>query len=383
MPELSLLELEYLLQEARRRSEVVDSAYHDIKSRQSKIREDQDKFLEEAKSSHEDVDISGDELARLTRARLDKDQESIKILTDHISDYHDKPSIPWPIRANKMSEIIEGTRDLFGDDETIVASIASGKYPLGIDNNPDITPFCTVERPEGNVFWGTSNVSFLSNALVTTAFTLLGVTLKNLKTEQRSKLFADSAVLYHVPLPDDLTVSDDYSYSYTNSYNRSIFGFIHSGYAFGGQRENSAQTRFGPEDCSSWVAKMTSCRFLYSTVHQLYAYRGTTGPDWIDKCEQELVTTKYTPVPLVEQTVPGDVYFLRAFKKDAGPSHQQAGFSGHTGILFAKDFNTRQLYTLSFNRDMPHREGFGIERFPMEPEQTETVERTVGFLRSR
>ena len=389
MPEqFSPSKVESLLYEATANSVLVRRAYEDMKRRQVKIKVEQDRLLLMLAIDSDKllVDKSGDGLARQVRARLEIDEVALKSFNTQIASSVSLSQIPFEIRNHKMLEIIQGTREFFGADESVIATLVSGKLPIGIDNNPAVTPFLMEDRPEGSNFWGTSIVSYLSNALVTLNFTAQNVCLQTLPTAARLDLFQNSALFRLSLLPKDLQVIRDYSYSYLQE-DSNYFGFIHSGYAFGGQRESKRQDDYGPEDCSSWVAKMTGSKLLYSTINQLYTFRSQVSGLWnmaeVNRDEYDVMNTLYSPVTSAEQIRPGDIYFIRTFKKEAGPSVQQEGYAGHTGILFTKDDMRRELYYLGFNRNMPNCEGFGIERSSMDPPPTEKAEKVVAFLRPR
>lgn len=187
------------------------------------------------------------------------------------------------------------------------------------------------------------------------------------------------------------------------------FGFIHGGYAFGGQRGEPVQYEFGPEDCSSivakWLHKATKGRTDYSRVnqfstsHMLHHWRAMqTGEFTIDRniytsAIQNEFTASLPSYSTVENVKAGDIYLMRTFRNSNGnPDLNHVG-SGHTGIVidYVPGDRTKVL-TFETSRDMESHNaeagvfapaGFGIAMHDASYEKKDEV-RTVRtmFLRS-
>ena len=82
-----------------------------------------------------------------------------------------------------------------------------------------------------------------------------------------------------------------------------------------------------------------------------------------------------------DDILPGDVHIVRTFDTTKN-IQDNLGCGGHTTLVLGKkDDNT--LYTLGHNRDMPVKEGFGVEEFSLNPVPTATRTQLVMFQRLR
>ena len=156
---------------------LIQSAIRDMHERQRKIKEDQDSLLNKNQIAYEDQpNISGDVLARQARDDLSNDQNYFSHFNASYTSSHQEEQnrFHYAIKTHKMSQVCEGTLDLFGEEEEAIVQIASGRLPRGISN--EINEKLPVLDPQGyeERFWGTSNVTFLSCAIASVYFTLYG-----------------------------------------------------------------------------------------------------------------------------------------------------------------------------------------------------------------
>ncbi len=156
--------------------------------------------------------------------------------------------------------------------------------------------------------------------------------------------------------------------------------FIHSGYAFGGYRNEprypyqppeSLGKLNGPEDYSSFIGKLTLEIDQMSTADLWKCYQSKQkgypkGPDW-EKSEisQQLLIKNYKVVAPNNIQV-GDIWAMRSFDTQKDPEMKGRGKGGHTVLVVDNpDKDKNEVMTLGYNRNMPENEGFGEQKFPM------------------
>ena len=152
------------------------AAVKDMQTRQLAIQAEQLALLERNKIAKESLaDISGEALVQKFKANVSEDLESITKFNDAIKRYPNPKKIPFAVRFNKMTLIIEGTRDdIFAIDDNIV-NLSEGKLPSGYSN--EITEFPKLSSGQ---FWGTSKSTFLSYSLLAMNFTINGASIKEI-----------------------------------------------------------------------------------------------------------------------------------------------------------------------------------------------------------
>jgi hypothetical protein len=117
---------------------------------------------------------------------------------------------------------------------------------------------------------------------------------------QMSQLFGtswlDSAPFVHItPLPDDFDIPCLQLSSHFFSYPQTPKALltIHNGYAFWGCRSESRYPhgkKWGPQDCSSFVAKYTNCKMLFTTFLQAKYFQEINGFQFRHLVEQDVVS---------------------------------------------------------------------------------------------
>ncbi len=137
--------------------------------------------------------------------------------------------------------------------------------------------------------------------------------------------------------------------------------YPHSGYAFGGSRNDVSGNEFVPEDCSSFVAKMTLCSIEFTTADEFECYN--PSPAWAKTPTGKAMLKMFEPTDDIQ---PGVVLCARS----------QLG--GHTTFVLGQRQNGK-LITLGCNRNMPSLEGTGIEEIVYR----DTPERRIVFLKKR
>lgn len=319
--------------------------------------------------------------------RIETDLEYIQRLNDVLKTYppgEAQGEVTWSLKTNKMELALEGAKDLILDDQAFLSMI-QGQCPSLLD--------CQTTHPvilgyEGGM-QGSSASTFLSTALIEINLTLLGedshigdLPLQIIDDTSVSHQWLDHSTLGHITAIPKFVALDglgpdfkqEFSFYFSDDLTDQGLAFVHSGYAFGGQRgENRYESDkvWGPEDCSSWVTKITQSEFDYSTFDQLFAYRLALygegkeyiHPDWIGSDKQFALQSLYTPVVIenpLEDIRPGQIFAYRDFDS---PQHQNSiGVGGHTGIVIGVT-EASKLLVLCYSRDMPDFEGFGIREY--------------------
>ena len=346
----------------------------EIRERSLQIKKEQDFLLDKNKSAYEDIiDISGEELSRLVRSDIEKDRMYIRGFTENIRLYDDKSLITKSIKQNKMDLILSETISLFGDDDAQIFKIANGKMPGGLSN-------IIYDIPKlGGEFWGSSVVSVLNNAIISTYFTLTKKTIND--------ICLDSAICHVAPLPDDFRLDYKCRYAYRSFEGINGFGYAHSGYSYGGHiGEESLYPlgkKFGPEDCDSWVAKITSSIYKFSNLDLFANYRLLTGSgsvfnNWLPLTAIGYIGCRYKPVSAAE-IQPGDIHLTRFFDI-RNNIYKTAGFGGNTAIVVEKiDENT--VSTLGYNRGPRGMGTFDLQSFPVRDIMDDNTAKITVFMR--
>lgn len=333
-----------------------------------------------------------------TLERLDQDIYYIQQLNQLLKSYPASDEmgegLTWSLKTNKMELVLSGARELIMDDEAFMA-LLEGECPPMLNN---MFQFPVILGDTDSIY-GSSEATFLSAALIAINLTLLGekTHLEDLPmqlslSDSMDTVWMDYSALSHVtPIPAfvDLNTLDqdfkaEFSYYFSDDQMQNGLSLIHSGYAFGGQRGEirfEQEKNWGPEDCSSWVAKVTNCDIDFSTIDQLFTYRlqlpgdekGLIYSDWLNSDRQLAMETIYTPVYIQNPSVdiqPGQIFAYRQFE-DANHL-EDVGVGGHTGVVLGVKENGNVI-VLCYGRDMPEYEGFGVREYSWQSDETHEV----------
>lgn len=293
-------------------------------------------------------DVDPFELQANVLKRLAQDQEFVKTISPVPATAH------WNLKTHKLAECLKGASDLitvyFYD---LITNAPISGYTIDIDFIPRLGDQTTI--------WGNSKGTFLKTALF--------LFMKELKIPVPD---VDTTALYHVtPLPETIDITSC-SFYYSDTKTPHGLVFPHSGYAFGGHRGETRYPtgkQYGPQDCSSWIQKITGCASPFSTMDQLFTYRRQADPwtyvssDW----DRQDMLALYKPVrdPQKDLT-PGAIYASRNFTADDPTMSLTAGSGGHTALVWDAVTSSGNIQTLGYNRDMPNIEGFGLQSFKWE-----------------
>jgi len=314
-----------------------------IQERTEAMRNDQLALVEELKVNADNgllADESGDSLQSRVLKYL---KYEINVMYD-LDRKNKQLHILDQIASNKMHSILSKVQEEFlTGTESALASLALGEFKP----EPSFDVTWPILRTDS--YWGSTRGVVGSAKLISVIF---ATTTKDIAN------YAETSIAHVTPelcLPQFFIESDSKFYM-TTANNIPAFGFVHGGYAYGGQRNERVRYKFGPEDCSSMVAnwldtaKKSSDEYQaathqFSTLHQLYAWRAKQKqPDgfMIDrevfhKDMEAHFEGLFQEAITADQAIGGDVYLRRNFNNVNGdPDHNSVG-SGHTGVVIGKD----------------------------------------------
>lgn len=307
------------------------------------------------------------------KAELEVISQLNKKIQEKIKEF--EGDLTWSLRTNKMELVLKGAIAFL---EKHFYDVCDGIIPEDyrfLSHTP--TVLGNQQGAKGN-----SRETFLKAALILILHKL-DISRSSLDIKGN-----ESALCHLTPLPaklklEEIPGSEKSSFIFNNlkflESERELpekeFMFVHSGYAFGGHRFEKRYPNgreFGPEDCSSGIASFLNCKAPVSTNDMLFSYRhktkdgGFIEKDWTNGKECASLQDLWDPVIVKDPTKdikPGDVYCVRRFADTDPELNKTQGVSGHTAMVVGVQSNGA-MTTLGYNRDMPAKEGFGLEDFP-------------------
>ena len=339
-------------------------------------------------------DLSPSELIKLEKTvfnKLKTDKELIISLNKALEAYPAGTDATWSLKTNKMLEILDGTISFVDlNFDSFIASI-KGNSELANYHIKTCEKDITIIANTGASIYGTSKASFLKTALINIYLICKG---KNFLSEidinnNDKEHWIDQTPNAHVtPLPDHLNPKDikvnnlDFTqctYFFNDAKTSKGLAFIHSGYAFGGYR-NEPRYPYqppkllgklnGPEDCSSFIGKLTLETDQISTADLWKCYQSKQkgypkDPDWEKSVIGQRLIKNYSVIA-PDKIQAGDIWAMRSFDIQKDPEMKGFGKGGHTVLVVDHPNKVKkEVMTLGFNRDMPRNEGFGEQKFPM------------------
>lgn len=338
----------------------VRKAVEEIRTTQYQIKSDQERILNEIKILHEtSPDFCFDNLLELAGKQINKDLELAQQFNAAIKPYTGI-EIGHGIKFNKLHDIFE----LINSEGIIsyenMSAILNGNMPSGYDNSITVGELPALGKE--NAYWGTSKPTLITAFLDAVRYCI----------DKKSIIEAydteESAIFHNFNLPDNVVESVSALGSrFVNqaSGNKSYTLTIpHSGYSFGGARDSAK--KFKPHDCTSFLeqtyalpAKSGSSIDLY-LAHLNLGKDITLNPDgWCESLSGGLVklfdVSDHKPEP-------GDIIVTRKYAHNGSNSPQDClKGGGHAAIYIGEEESTGMVTTLAFNRNMPSKEGFGVE----------------------
>lgn len=309
--------------------------------------------------------------------RIDKDLIYLNKLNNAVANYGEPGEfdLTWSLATTKMDFILNGAREIISNN-AYFSDLLTGQIPGLI--NSDTPANYIVHLGESSSLFGNSNLTYLNAAMLITHLGLLGEQshVQDILIENTQTPWVDQAAIAHItPIPNSISVEPDFSYLYSDDKTTQGLAFVHSGYAFGGQRDEhrygDSGKLHGPEDCSSWMAKIIHSDVSFSTIDMLYTFRmaqpeaerGYVDPNWLQS-DYAKIMNYITPVFVqnpIQDIQPGMIWVNRKF--EAGTDHQSSsGKSGHTALVLGLE-ESGDVLTVGYARDMPEYEGFGLKSF--------------------
>ena len=356
--------------------------------------------------------------------KLEKDKALMFALNEQLKNYpasseaaNDPTKASFALKFNKMLDILNLAIDFTTNNfYPFIESIKTGQeldnYHIKTAKN-DIT----VMDNAGPSIYGTSKGSILKTVLINAELIFSGKTyLSEIKPNENelntlisflkkcfgtNQFWIDKTSNAQVtPLPKDLdprsikVEKSDFTectYFYNDAKTEKGLAFIHSGYAFGGYRNDPRYPYppgkpFGPEDCSSWIGKITlgidavSTSDLWNRWRYEYPQEGYSVPiAWINTHTAQSLISQFIPIKITDPNkdiVPGLVWAMRAFDTTEDPEMKGIGKGGHTVLLVQEgvdDNDNKKVIGLGYNRSMPEIEGFGVNAFSSTDEATKRI----------
>ncbi len=320
------------------------TAANHIAERTDLMRQDQqilDHILKNTYNSGAHDDISGAGLQRKITSYVYRELKTFQAFDSYKSGLTN--DMPAQIYNHKMSYLLQSVLNDFTADEGVVVRLFANDFA------PEPSFYAHLPTLRTNTYWGSTRGVMYSAKQICAVFATSSIGCAD---------FVDSSIFHSTPcsaLPAYLINSG--SKFITQLENKSVFSFVHSGYAFGGQRQEAQQYQFGPEDCSSilsnWLSQAQTPSFYrsaanqLSTVHQLYWWRAQqTGHFIIDRLtynqQIESICNIYYKSAIAQSAqqkwlMPNDVFLLRTFAKANGNPDLNCAGGGHTGIVIDRD----------------------------------------------
>ncbi|MBH1989504.1 MAG: hypothetical protein I8H75_01190 [Myxococcaceae bacterium] len=257
-------------------------------------------------------------------------QKNLKLFEQHAQAISSDTQAGWSFRTHKLIVILHHAKSFFN---RFGSQLTVGELPEFMRN--------AWEKPR----W--MDASNLDDLAMKASLVLI------LKTLNQTLDVHDSPFYHSTPMPFEwLSTLHESDFIEQNE-----FRFVHGGYAFGGQRQDTRffkngpfGKRWGPQDCSSWISKLIGAQRPYSTED----------------------FENYWHIPNLKRLLkPINVFKL----SDARPgilwlSRSPSG--GHVNLVVDTDPAQGCLTVLEYARNLPHYEGFGyrnISRLSPGPDQ--------------
>lgn len=344
--------------------------------------------------------------------RLATDLELITSLNKALESYQPKDTQPkdykagdettctYPLKFNKMALAIPGAQTLITQHFEDI--FCKGTLPKGFAYRSKPSDITIIGENPYSIY-GNSKGTFLKTAAFSVHLNCTGTgRLQDINLRKLGKSWIHDSAMAHVtylPQKLDLIKIDPrfakFTYFFSDDSIPQGLAYVHSGYTFGGQRDTSSCYQmgtklYGPEDCSSWIAKLSGSPIQFSTIDQLYSYRlqtlkafnvslGIVPADYANTQTARVMEDLFEPVRIQDpqkDICPGQLYAHRSYDltQDA-PMQGPGSKGGHTGIVldFISAGKESNLVVLAYARDMPKDEGFGIQQFPYAPENRKVM----------
>jgi hypothetical protein len=354
--------------------------------------------------SNADYSLDVDELKTRTLLKMQNDLEIVEKMNRQLAEgrkqgiykagnVFDSYNITFSLGSNKLEPILSGSITESGKTSTFesapfiienyLESLLGGDLPVGYDLDYVADQPVLLYDASSPTALGNSKGTCLKAALYTSLLTSRREhTLADLLRPQTPDWQAvggfdinESATVHLTPLPKGIEAIegfDRFTYHYSDERTPQALAFVHSGYAFGGSRGEEHLYPYGkpytPQDCSSWLASLTGCASPFTTWTQLVLHRKQMGQPDPDAHSQgvldfEAVCNTVKVSDPQRDIRPGQIMAYRSFDLNKDPEMQGPGNGGHTGLVlgFHSQGAESTVRILSYSRNMPNQEGFGVQ----------------------
>lgn len=352
--------------------------------------------------------------------KLKKDRDLIIALNVKLKDFPasenaetDPNKATYALKLNKMLEILKDSIEFINNHFYVFTKSIKTNQELADYRIKTAKKDITVLANDGSTIYGTSKGSIYKTVLINAELIYSGKDfLSEIKLDASwlnqiiaflkkclgiaNKEWIDKTPNAQItPLPGNLDPHSvkikgfDFtqcSYYYTDTKTQKGLVYTHSGYAFGAYRNDIRYPYppgkpFGPEDCSSWIGKLTLGVDELSTVdlwnRWKYQREGYTVPSgWESTPQAQSLITGLMPVEITDpitDVVPGLVWASRSFDTTIDPGKKGEGTGGHTVLTVTGVDNKCEVKGMGYNREMPMMEGFGLYSFPILPEANKQI----------
>ena len=330
--------------------------------------------------------------------KLKTDKKLIEALNESLKNYTAGTEATWSLKTNKMVEILDGA--------TAFVELEFARYIKSIQDDTELANYhiktsekdVTIIANTGPSIYGTSKGSFFKTVLINTYLVCLKKSYLsdiNLDEEATSEWIDTTPNAHVTPLPDRLNPAEikidntDFTkctYFYKDDKTPQGLAFTHSGYAFGGYRNeprypyDPSKALYGklegPYDCSGFTGVLTLKTDQMTTADLWKLYQSqqegySKDPAWEESTIGKLLIKNYTAVK-PNDIQPGDIWALRNFDTHIDPEMKGYGKGGHAALVVdSPDQDKKEVMTLGYNRNMPENEGFGKQAFSSYPKAGE------------
>jgi len=395
-----------------------------IKQTRAEIRVLMEIIYQHSSSLRNDV-TKKEELKKNVMAKLTEDLELIEKLNETLKSYGATGAIKelqevankcsFPLKTNKMKEVITGAKELLekhfdglailedmftilDEDRFVKPGVLPTGYNLYLQSESDITVF----GPNDNNIYGNSKGTFLKTALLYICMAYTGkskLSDLNLPKQENRSWIDGSAISHIITLPPALTLDtlkeidprfEKFGLFFSDETTPQGLVTVHSGFAFGGHRSELQRypngKPFGPEDCSSWLMRLTGCPHPVTNADLWFFYNAQFNPifketpeykRWITGSEPRAIADTFEAVHPYQvlkdpanEIIEGMICVYINFDLNNDPSKTGTSkYTGHAAFTIGyksgpAGTNQSKIVTLSYNRDMSEVEGFGLGESP-------------------
>ncbi len=301
--------------------------------------------------------------------KIEKDTVLAQEFTKQIHTYNGNEKIQIPVKSHKIIEILDGTYKLI---QQYGHELFNGIIPQEYTYNNLYPPILN----DTNNAFGTSKATFVKTALL--YYVCAFKKCKNFSLLFPQQWYDSSSLVMLYTVPHSIALDPTWSFFISDGLTPHGILIPHNGYAYGGHRAEPRYPQgqlYGTQDCSSWISKLLELDTYITTRDLLYAYRMQTHeyeyvPDtWKTSPQAKTLQKHLTAYPITSaKDIKEGMIFCSCTFSDKDTLHTGIPIAGHVTIIIHPEYKNK-IITLGYNRDMPHKEGFGLEFFNQTPDK--------------